>query len=169
VPRGAIKGHKVSQQTREKIRLSHLGKSNGPMSKIVKSKISRANRGKKRTIQFKKKMSLLAKKKYGPGNPHWKGGKFTRRDGYVCLRIEGKYYLEHRIIWENHFNKSLPPGWVIHHLNGIRNDNRINNLVALPKKGNRKHHGFLVMQAQAKRIQELEKKIKNLKGKLCLL
>ncbi|KKM67241.1 hypothetical protein LCGC14_1473070 [marine sediment metagenome] len=41
-------------------------------------------------------------------------------------------------------------------LNGIRNDNRPENLVALAKNGERGHHGYLVMQVQQKRIRELE-------------
>ena len=61
------------------------------------------------------------------------------------------YIFEHWLVWEEANNKSLPKGWVIHHLNGIKGDNRICNLEAL---SNRKH--YLVLQAKAKRIQALE-------------
>ena len=59
--------------------------------------------------------------------------------------------LEHIWIWEEAHGKPLPKGWIIHHLNGIKDDNRPKNLMALP---NKKH--YLVLQAKAKRIQELE-------------
>ncbi len=88
----------------------------------------------------------------------WKGGRSVQACGYVLiynpshLRAQCKgYVLEHIMIWEKSHNKSLPKGWIIHHLNGIKSDNRSINLVALP---NKKH--YLVLQAKAKRIQELE-------------
>lgn len=58
---------------------------------------------------------------------------------------------EHILVWEQAHSKPLPKGWIIHHLNGVKDDNRPRNLVALP---NKKH--YLVLQAKAKRIQELE-------------
>jgi len=71
-------------------------------------------------------------------------------------RANNGYVLEHIIIWEEANGKPLPKGWIIHHLNGIRDDNRLVNLQALP---NKKH--YLVLQAKAKRIQELEALINN--------
>jgi len=80
------------------------------------------------------------------------------KDGYIyikkpdCPRANTKGYVrEHIFIWERAHNKSLPKGWIVHHLNGIKTDNRINNLVALPEQKHR-----LILQAKAKRIQELE-------------
>jgi len=66
------------------------------------------------------------------------------------------YVLEHILIWEEAHGKPLPEGWVIHHLNGIKDDNRPRNLIALPSK---KH--YLILQAKAKRIQELEAMLNN--------
>ena len=78
--------------------------------------------------------------------------------GYVFLRMpehhramKSGYVAEHIFVWEQAHKKELPKGWIIHHLNGIKNDNRLCNLVAL----SRKNHA-LVLQAKAKRIQELE-------------
>ena len=45
----------------------------------------------------------------------------------------------------------LPKGWIIPHLNGVKSYNRPHNLVALTSK---KH--YIVLEAKAKRIQELE-------------
>ena len=66
-------------------------------------------------------------------------------------RANGGYIWEHILLWEQANGKELPRGWVIHHLNGIRDDNRLINLVALPDK---KHRHILA--AKAKRIQQLE-------------
>jgi len=44
----------------------------------------------------------------------------------------------HRKIWEEHFGK-IPVGYVIHHKNGDKKDNRIENLQCLTIK----EHGFI--------------------------
>lgn len=67
------------------------------------------------------------------------------------------YVQEHIVVWENYHKKALPKGWIVHHLNGIKNDNRPENLLAIPQ---RQHSSWLVMKAQAERIKELEQQIK---------
>lgn len=90
-------------------------------------------------------------------HPNWKGGRITKA-GYIKVLIHEHpradyrgYVFEHIIIWEKTHNKTLPANWIIHHLNGIRNDNRPENLMALPDKKH-KH----ILEAKAKRIQQLE-------------
>ncbi len=61
------------------------------------------------------------------------------------------YVFEHILIWEQTHGEVVPHGYVVHHLNGIKSDNRPSNLMALP---NQKHR--VVLEAKAKRIQELE-------------
>jgi DNA-directed RNA polymerase subunit RPC12/RpoP len=89
---------------------------------------------------------------------NWKGGRVHATGGYIEIWMpehpkarKSGYVFEHTLKWEEANNKPLPDGWIIHHLNGIKDDNQPKNLVALPSK---KH--FLVLQAKAKRIQELE-------------
>ena len=98
----------------------------------------------------------------GENNKGWKGGR-TSHEGYVIVRQpehpranQNGYVLEHILIWEQTHNKPLPKGWIIHHLNGIKYDNRPVNLLALSSL---KH--FLVLKAKAKRIQELEALLNN--------
>lgn len=50
----------------------------------------------------------------------------TSADGYTRVKYEEKNYLAHRIIWYKHFG-AFPSGQ-LDHINGIRNDNRIENL-----------------------------------------
>ncbi len=99
----------------------------------------------------------------GADNPNWKGGRHKTAGGYIVVykpehprASKAGYVLEHIVIWEEIHGTPLPKGWIIHHLNGIKADNQPVNLQALP---NKKH--YLLLQAKAKRIQELEALLNN--------
>ena len=93
-------------------------------------------------------------------NRNWKGGKYMSY-GYVFIlnrehprAYKNGYVIEHLLVWEKFHKKSLPRGWIIHHVNGIKDDNRIENLEAMPDK---KHRRLVSMYR--KRILELEKEL----------
>ena len=97
-------------------------------------------------------------RKVGEENSNWRGGK-TKANGYVYIRTKRKsggagdaYKAEHHIVWEQH-HEPLPKGWIVHHLNGTRDDNRIENLVAMPRK---LHNPRLIVQPYEERIRQLE-------------
>ena len=92
----------------------------------------------------------------GDGHPKWKGGRYKNHQGYILVKIgKGTYALEHRLVWERHNGSPLPTGYVVHHLNGVKSDNRPENLVAIPRK---KHSTWTLVQLAQKRIRELEGK-----------
>ena len=103
----------------------------------------------------------------GDRNPNWKGGRKKHGD-YIVIYQPGHprtytkgYVPEHILVWEQVHNRPLPPEWVVHHLNGIKSDNRPENLAGLPSK---KHVHILAVKA--KRIRELEVKNRQLKHAL---
>jgi len=101
-----------------------------------------------------------------PASNSWKGGRCIR-EGYVAIWVTDlcKYIPEHRLVWEQTHNQKLPEGWVIHHINGIKSDNRPHNLVAMPRK---KHNinTYELLQIARQRIRELEAELKLLQRAL---
>ena len=61
-------------------------------------------------------------------SPKWKGGKHTDVDGYVKILVNGKYRREHSVEMEKKLGRKLIKNENVHHINGIKNDNRIENL-----------------------------------------
>lgn len=89
----------------------------------------------------------------GPNNGFWKGG-VTKSRGYVHVRAVrsnvrggtasggGAYRPAHRVVWEGANRQPLPKGWVIHHLNGVLDDNNLENLVAMPRGQHQRMHNL---------------------------
>lgn len=98
-----------------------------------------------------------AEQRKGENHYNWKGGRRIER-GYVLVQMPNHpramkcgYVREHFIVWEQVHQRPIPQGWIIHHINGVKSDNRSTNLVALPSK---KHNKLIALKE--KRIQELE-------------
>jgi len=79
-------------------------------------------------------------KRYQSGelNHSWKGGKFKDGHGYIKVLSPNHpfgtakgYVAEHRLVMEKSIGRILKPYEIVHHKNGKRDDNRIDNLQLL--------------------------------------
>ena len=79
---------------------------------------------------------------WGERNTNWKGGRRYPKSGYIEVAApfghpkigKHKYMMEHRLVMEAHLGRYLESWEVVHHRNGIKNDNRIENLELVTKK-----------------------------------
>jgi hypothetical protein len=77
---------------------------------------------------------------------------------------QGRMYriLEHRLVVARSLGRLLKPWEMVHHINGIKNDNRLDNLELLPA-----HIGNLVNQSYrllTERVAELESRVQELEA-----
>ena len=95
---------------------------------------------------------------------HWyKNGKPHTSEGYILVKCPNHpaadkhgYVREHRFVVEQHIGRYLERHEIVHHLNGIRHDNRLANLAIVTKTN---HPQLTLMQALRKRIRDLEAEI----------
>ena len=100
--------------------------------------------------------------KKGEESPCWKGGRYVDKNGYVVIRVDQKECLEHRVVWEK-ANGKIPDGFVLHHLNGIKTDNRLENLLCIPRS---EHNPRKIIEPYQKKIKQLELEIYQLQKEI---
>lgn len=181
------KGHKswnegLTKETNNKLKIigQHISKTNKGRPSTFKGKThtlevrqkmsdrQKGNKnwlGKHHTQETKNKISLSQK---GENNNLWKGGRMKVK-GYIKIYFPTHPYsvqghvLEHRLVMEKYLKRFLLPEEVVHHINEIKEDNRIENLMLFKNKG--EHKRFHLKQTR-ERLIELNKENIDLKEQI---
>ena len=72
-------------------------------------------------------------------------------NGYVHIKYKEKLYKAHRIAYELYYNKTIPDGMQIDHINRQRDDNRIENLRCVTLSENLRNNGKRQLKGTHKR------------------
>lgn len=115
--------------------------------------------GKPKSLAAKLCNPCSGKRRSGANHPCWKGGRYLNSGGYVMLYApehpragSNGYVREHIKIWMDNYGP-VTQGHVIHHLNGVKSDNRLDNLALTPIG---KHQTLALIHAMQNRIARLE-------------
>lgn len=100
------------------------GESSAHSAHLLKSGEARSCGCLFRDYNAKRRARALEKLEDVSGNAQWK----PDCEGYIRTTIAGVAILQHRWVMEQSLGRALLPEETVHHLNGVRDDNRIENL-----------------------------------------
>lgn len=109
--------------------------------------ISEVMTGKKPTEAVLLGRKIAAEKNMGRPPTNYKGGIAKASEGYIKQKAVDHpsadmhgYVKQHRLVMEKHLGRHLLPTEVVHHINGIKDDNRIENLFLTTRSVHMKMH-----------------------------
>lgn len=122
----------------------------------------------------------------GANNPAWKGGRTLMKTGYIRVPIyvddpyismasgdwrrvstgmrNHHWIVEHRYVMAKHLGRCLERWEIVHHKNGDKTDNRLENLELLMERTS--HMSYTLLQQEVKQLREC---VRNLETRITIL
>lgn len=106
-----------------------IGRKGKECSEETRKKMSKI-----RQLMHKRGLIEITKNQYGEKNLQWKNGRSKHTSGYLLVRkpehprSQSGYIFEHILIAEKKIGRFIKQNESVHHINGIRTDNRLENL-----------------------------------------
>jgi hypothetical protein len=124
---------------------------------------SHGNLGRKLSPEHREKViKSLRHDQEGAKNPNWKGGIYVNDVGYVYIKVRNHpdtlsngYIPEHRYVMEKKIGRRLSKWEHVHHINGVKGDNRPENLELV----NAQTHNLITMLENRVKTLEAENRI----------
>lgn len=94
-------------------------------------------------------VSASNRKRSGDVHPSWKGGRYIDHHGYVMVSVRSgrnsgsgweNYRKEHVVVMEEHLGRPLKRNEVVHHIDGDKTNNSLENLWLTTRSGHRRAH-----------------------------
>jgi hypothetical protein len=130
------KGWKMTPAQKKRVSDAHIGQI--PWNKGMKGLDYGFQKGHITEQKIRDKISKTLMGRYrGKDNPNWKGGRWKDEMGYIRIPTTpgtDDYIYEHRLVMEKKLGRKLKPEEIVHHKNGIKDDNRPENLDLFPNK-----------------------------------
>jgi len=97
-------------------------------------------------------MALRGQKTRAENHPSWKGGQYKNPSGYIIIHLSPDDFFypmadrwghvpEHRLAMAKHLGRCLHSWEIVHHKNGIKDDNRLSNLKLTTRGSHHIEHG----------------------------